>query len=210
MLRTVLGVTGVGRGLADLRYRLEERAESAISRVKSIAIRIAVAAALAIAAVIFTLLALIVGLMVLYVYLEPNYGVSTSLAIIGGILVAVALLCVLAAALIGRGKSDQKSDIRKATATEDRRLREDEWQARRPAERQYAMAARQERQEREVEALNSLVALSRRQDVLDDDRVSADALRLLQTGDRRTMFAVLSAVAALGWLMGRTMPRTRR
>jgi len=208
MLRTVLQITGLARALGDLRFRLETRAERAVSQVKSIAIRIAVAVALAIAAVIFTLLALITGLVVLYAYLEPIYGVTTALAIIGGSLMAVALICVLAAALIGRGKSQQKSA---ETNTERRDSNEE---LRRESQRVVPRRSAAARYRSEADAVDSLVSLAslaqRRNRRPLEDRVSGDALGLVQNGDRRTMLAVLSAVAAVGWLMGRTMPRATR
>jgi hypothetical protein len=37
-----------------------------------------------------------------------------------------------------------------------------------------------------------------------------DAVTLLQTSDRRTKIAVLAAITALGWLMGRTLPHATR
>ena len=57
---------------------------------------------------IFTVLALVAGLVLLFAWLEPEYGAIASLAIIAGSLVAIALLLVLAAALVGRGRSARK------------------------------------------------------------------------------------------------------
>jgi hypothetical protein len=209
MLRTVLQITGLARALGDLKFRLEARAERAVSQVKSIAIRIAVAVALAIAAVIFTLLALITGLVILYAYLEPIYGVTTALAIIGGSLMAVALICVLAAALVGRGKSKPKPA---ETNIEWQDEGADDW--RRESERvvpRHGAAARRARETDAVDSLVSLASLAQRRDRRAlEDRVSSDALGLVQSGDRGTMIAVLSAVAAIGWLMGRTMPSAAR
>ena len=204
MLRTVLLVTGLARALGDLKFRLEGRAERAVAQVKGIAVRIAVTAALALAGVMFTLFAMIVGLVILYTYLEPLYGVTTSLAIIGGSLVAIALVCVLAAALTGRGKAKRK-DPDDLEADKD-------WRAeRKPPPRRYAMSAREAREAEAVDSLVSLASVAQRRDRRAlDGRVSIDALSLLQSGDRRTMFAVLGAVAAVGWLMGRTVPRAAR
>jgi hypothetical protein len=204
MLRTVLQVTGLARALGDLRFRLEDRAERAVAQVKGVAVRIAVAAALALAAVIFTLFAMIVGLVILYTYLEPLYGVTTSLAIIGGSLMGIALVCVLAAALTGRAKAKRKdSDDLEA----DKDLRTE----RKPPLRRYALSSREARDADAVDSLVSLASIAQRRDRRSrEERVSVDALSLLQSGDRRTMFAVIGAVAAVGWLMGRTMPRAAR
>ena len=108
MLRSLLVATGVARLVGAAKLKLEQKADAAVDQVKGIAIRIAVAAALAIAAVIFTLLALVAGLVLLFAWLEPEYGAIASLAIIAGSLVAIALLLVLAAALVGRGRSARK------------------------------------------------------------------------------------------------------
>ena len=209
MLRTVLQITGLARALADLKYRLEARAERAVSQVKGIAVRIAIAAALAIAAVIFTLLALITGLIVLYAYLEPTYGAIPTLAIVGVSLVVVALVCVLTASLVARGKSKRESSVE---VVELDNADEEDWRRERRSTERARPVAR--REAREVDAIDSLVSLAstaqRRERRAFEDRVSVDAMSLLQSGDRRTMLAVLSAVAAVGWLMGRTMPRAAR
>ena len=209
MLRTVLQITGLARALGDLKFRLEERAERAVTQVKGIAVRIAVAAALAIAAVIFSLLALVTGLVILYAYLEPIYGVTTALAIIGGSLMAVALVCVLAAALVGRGKPKLKPSSRTIQLDD---VSDEDWRGTdRPLAQRHEAASRKLRRADAVESLVSLASLAQRRNRRAlEDRVSVDAMSLVQSGDRRTMLAVLSAVAAVGWLLGRTMPHTTR
>jgi len=207
MLRTVLQITGLARALGDLRFRLEAQAERAVSQVKSIGIRIAVAVALAIAAVVFTLLALVAGLVLLYAFLEPEYGATTALAIIAGSLVAVALVCVLAAALVGRGKSKQKP----AQPNVEWQDGDEDWRHQSRYVTPRSAAARHRPESDAVDTLVSLASLAQRRDRRAlENRVSADALGLVQNGNRRTMLAVLSAVAAVGWLMGRTMPRAAR
>ena len=102
MLRSLLQIIGITRLVGTAKLRLEQKADAAVDQVKRLAMRIAVAAALAVAAVIFTVLALLAGLVLLFAWLEPEYGAITALAIIAGSLVATALLLVLAAALVGR------------------------------------------------------------------------------------------------------------
>jgi hypothetical protein len=109
MLRTILQVSGLARSLGGLKLRLEAKAEDAVNQVKGVAIRIAIAAALAVAAIIFVILALIAGLVALYAYLEPIYGVLPALGVIGGSLVVLALVLLIAASIVGRGKSAKKA-----------------------------------------------------------------------------------------------------
>jgi hypothetical protein len=51
-------------------------------------------AALAVAAAVFALLALITGLVALYAWLEPTYGVFPALSIVGGVLAVIALILI--------------------------------------------------------------------------------------------------------------------
>src|SRR5690606_39125341 len=109
MLHTILQVSGLARALGGLKLRLEAKAEDAVNQVRGVAIRIAVAAALAVAAIIFVILALIAGLVALYAYLEPVYGVRPALGVIGGSLAVLAVVLLLAASIVGRGKSAKKA-----------------------------------------------------------------------------------------------------
>jgi hypothetical protein len=194
MLRSLLLASGIARLVGTAKLRLEQKADAALGQVKSIAIRIAVAAALAIAAVIFTLLAIVAGLVLLFTWLEPQYGPTTSLAIIAGSLVVVALLLALAAALAGRVRSTRKEehadlarwhDEKDIVTVEDARASRD------------ALAP-----------LAGVSAPARLSDLFrpDPTRPRTDVLAMLQTGDTRTTVAVLGALFAVGWLLGRTLP----
>jgi hypothetical protein len=194
MLRSLLVASGIARLAGTAKLKLEQKADAALGQVKSIAIRIAVAAVLAIAAVVFTLLAIVTGLVLLFAWLEPEYGPTTSLAIIAGSLVVVALLLALAAALVGRVRATRKEehaelarwyDEKDAVTAEDVRLSRD------------ALAP-----------LAGVSAPARLSDLFrpDPTRPRTDVLALLQTGDTRTTVAVLGALFAVGWLLGRTLP----
>jgi hypothetical protein len=193
MLRSVLVATGIARLVGDAKLKLEQKADAAVDQVKGIAIRIAVAAALAIAAVIFTLLALVAGLVLLFAWLEPEYGAISSLAIIAGSLVAIALLLVLAAALVGRGRSARKE--------KDRDLAE--W-----AREREELPVYTTRDGRDALAPLAGVAAPTLGELFrpDPTRPRTDLLTLVQTGDTRTTLAVLGALFAVGWLVGRTLP----
>jgi hypothetical protein len=212
MLRTALQVSGVARALGNLKLRLEEKAEGATAQVKGVAVRVAIAAGFALAAVAFIAFALFAGLISLYVYLYPIYGVIPALGMVGGLMFAVALLCALAAMLVARRKTAKKAA--KQALTLDQSDEEDEpvGNGSRPVRRR-AYASSDARAASEVtESIVSLAAAAgRSQRRRGNGRANgrgetADAITLLQSGDRRTMVAVLGAVAAVGWLMGRTLP----
>jgi hypothetical protein len=192
MLRSLLVASGVARLVGSAKLKLEQKADAAVDQVKGIAIRIAVAAALAIAAVIFTVLALVAGLVLLFAWLEPEYGVTTSLAIIAGSLVVIALLLALAASMVGRGRSARKE--------KDQDLAE--WARERDELPSYAT--------RVGDALAPLagVPAPTLSDLFrpDPTRPRTDLLALVQSGDMRTTVAVLGALFAVGWLVGRTLP----
>jgi hypothetical protein len=193
MLRSLLVASGVARLVGSAKLKLEQKADAAVHQVKGIAIRIAVAAALAIAAVIFTVLALVAGLVLLFAWLEPEYGVTTSLAIIAGSLVVIALLLALAASMVGRGRSARKE--------KDQDLAE--WARERDELPSYATRVG-------GDALAPLagVPAPTLSDLFrpDPTRPRTDLLALVQSGDMRTTVAVLGALFAVGWLVGRTLP----
>lgn len=208
MLRTILQVSGLARSLGGLKLRLEAKAEDAVKQVKGVAIRIAIAAALAVTAVIFVVLALIAGLVALYAYLEPIYGVLPALGVIGGSLVVLALVLLLAASIIGRGKS-AKGAVKETVETTGLDDSEDALAFSEPQSPRRRYATREARAADDVaNSLASLAAIPRRRS---RERAAnggelPDAVSLLQSGDRRTMVAVLGAVAAVGWALGRTIP----
>ena len=216
MLRTALQVSGISRALGDLKLRLEEKAEDATAQVKDLAVRVAIAAGLAFAAMMFVALALIAGLIAFYVYLYPLYGVIPALGIVGGLMAAVALVCALAAMLIARRKSAKKAAAESVTSEAEEGERA--YSARTREQRRYASAE----QRAASEVTDSILALAdaagrsqRRRPRHGNGRANGhdatvDAVSLLQSGDRRTIVAVLGAVTAVGWLMGRTMPHSSR
>jgi hypothetical protein len=67
-----------------------------------------VVAALGVAAAIFALLAFITGLVALYAWLEPAYGVFQALGIVGGVLAVIALVSIGAAMIAGRGRTSSR------------------------------------------------------------------------------------------------------
>jgi hypothetical protein len=113
MLTSVLRLSGLDQRLAAFKLTLEEKANDAVDHVKVVVVRMAVAAALAVAAAFFTLLALITGLVALYAWLEPTYGVFPALSIVGGVLAVIALVLISDAMILSRGRPGSE----KGTAT---------------------------------------------------------------------------------------------
>ncbi|HEX5779087.1 MAG TPA: hypothetical protein VFY21_09625 [Xanthobacteraceae bacterium] len=208
MLRTLLRLSGIARTLGSLKVRLEDKADDALAQIKGVAMRIAIAAGLAIASLIFTLLALVTGLVALYAYLLPEYGTLPSLGIVGGTMVAVALLLALAAALVGRGGSQ------KSSRPEVKELDDEDWEPVRTngsrVRPRYALSRRESRAA--ADATDSIASYispgARSRRGLNED-YSADVFTLMRSGDRSTIMAMLGAAIAAGWLVGRTVPSSK-
>jgi uncharacterized protein YjbJ (UPF0337 family) len=99
---------GLDHTLAAAKLKLEEKTDEAVDHIKGIVVRMSVVAALAVAAAIFALLAFITGLVALYAWLEPAYGVFQALGIVGGVLAVIALVSIGAAMIVGRGRTSSR------------------------------------------------------------------------------------------------------
>jgi hypothetical protein len=104
MLASVLRLIGLDKAQEALKLTLEEKAHEAVDDVKGVIVRMVVVAALAVAAAIFALLAVITGLLDLYEWMEPTYGIFLALSIVGGVLAVIALVLISAAMILSRGK----------------------------------------------------------------------------------------------------------
>jgi hypothetical protein len=113
MLATVLRLIGLDKAQQAFKLALEEKAHEAVDDVKGVIVRMVVVAALAVAAAIFALLAVITGLLDLYEWMEPTYGIFLALSIVGGVLAVIALVLISAAMILSRGKPGSE----KRTAT---------------------------------------------------------------------------------------------
>ena len=105
--RQAAAASGLDQTLAS-KLKLEEKANEAVDHIKGVVVRMSVVAALAVAATIFALLALLTGLVALYVRLEPAYGVFQALGIVGGVLAVIALVLVSAAMIVARGRTSSR------------------------------------------------------------------------------------------------------
>jgi uncharacterized protein YjbJ (UPF0337 family) len=100
--------TGLDETLAASKFKLEEKANEAVDRIKGVVVRMSAVAALAVAAAIFALLALLTWLVALYTRLEPAYGVFQALSIVGGVLAVIALVLISAAMIVGRARTNSR------------------------------------------------------------------------------------------------------
>jgi hypothetical protein len=114
--RQAAAASGLDQTLAASKLKLEEKANEAVDHIKGVVVRMSVVAALAVAAAIFALLALITGLVALYVRLEPAYGVFQALGIVGGVLAVIALVLVSAVMIVGRGRTSSRRHRRSPRA----------------------------------------------------------------------------------------------
>jgi uncharacterized protein YjbJ (UPF0337 family) len=109
LVRRQAAVTaGLDHTLAAAKLKLEEKADEAVDHIKGVVVRMSVVAALAVAAAIFALLTFITGLVALYAWLEPAYGVFQALGIVGGVLAVIALVSIGAAMIAGRGRTSSR------------------------------------------------------------------------------------------------------
>ena len=207
MLRTLLRLSGIARTLGSLKVRIEDKADDALAQIKGVAMRIAIAAGLAIASLVFALLALVTGLVALYAFLQPEYGTLPSLGIVGGTMVAVALLLALAAALVGRGGSAKSSE----SGVEEL---DDDWEPVRTngsrVPPRYVLSRREARAAADVtDSISSYIAPGARPGRRRNEDYSADVFTMMRAGDRSTILTVLGAAIAAGWLVGRTVPGSK-
>jgi hypothetical protein len=216
MIASLLRLTGLDRKLEELKRDLHSRADTALDHLKAVAVQLALSAGLVIGAGLFALLALITGLIAVYVWAEARWGTFVALGIIGGSLVVIAALLLLAGLSVARSKSQA---ARRTTAAVPAQVPAQQLPA--PA---TALAAPQPHvlraeQANMVEPFLSLVSryahmpktgvepidqllgqMQPRAAVAADEAVRR-AAALVQTGDRTTMIAILGAATALGWLM---------
>ena len=104
MLASVLRLIGLDKAQKAFKLALEEKAHEAVNDVKGVVVRMVVVAALAVAAAIFALLAVITGLLDLYEWMEPTYGIFLALSIVGGVLAVIAMVLISAAMILSHGR----------------------------------------------------------------------------------------------------------
>jgi hypothetical protein len=212
MLRQLLLLTGVEQRLHAMRQRLEARAEGIILHGKSVAMQVAVAAGLAAGAIVILLLALVAGLIALFLWLQPRFGNLAATGIVGGGLLAVAAVLAICAYVIFRRKSppiaiadipqqDAAPPVADAGPANASEL------PRRPislgeVDAMFSLAGRYGRMPQTgIEPIDNLVrAVAPKAEEATREAV-AGAANLIRHGDRTTILTVLGAAVAAGWLL---------
>lgn len=220
MLQALWRLSGLDQQLVLLKATVERKATEATNQVKAAAIRIVLALCLIVAALAFVFLALITGLIALYTWLETMYGPLPALGILAGVLIGVALIFIITALVVGRSKSRSEPeplpDPVAATPPEA------------AASSAPGLAAAgyvpppPSSEEAAANLVEPFILLVKRfanrpqtgSPVLDEvitrvtptaetatDDIVDRAARLVRTGNRGTMIAVLGASAVLGWLL---------
>lgn len=224
MFASVLRLSGLDQMLAAFKLRLDEKAYEAVDHVKAVVVRMFVVAALAVAAAVFALLALITGLVALYVWLEPTYGVFPALSIVGGVLAVIALV-LISAMILSRGRPGTE----KGTATPNTiEVPPSPSVTSAPVDSivSPASAASVVTAGDMIEPFLSVVKryahspstgsapvddfirqMEPHVEVATKEAVTR-AATLVQTGDRATILAVLGAAMAFGWLLVKTANRS--
>lgn len=218
MLASVIRLIGLDKTQEAFKLALEEKAHAAVDDVKGVVVRMVVVAALAVAAAIFALLAVITGLLDLYEWMEPTYGIFLALSIVGGVLAVIALVLIGAAMILSRGgPSNEKStatpktievpsspvplsvtpapvdfvEFAASAAPAGDMIEPFLSVVKRYAEIPCTGSAPVDDFIRQMEPRVELAT----------KKAVTRAATLVQTGDRATMLAVLGAAMAFGWLL---------
>jgi len=221
MFQTILHVTGLDRKLETLKFEVEGKANQAISHIKAVGLQIAVATALAVAAVIFTALAILAGFVSLFVWLQPHYGTLPTICIVTGALAVIALVFMAIAVVVGKRRpepinlSAPASKARPSGGDTETDLASDKAKSAAPPSssemldsaidlvRLFAKYPRTGNEQID----NIIRAVEPRAEEATKDAVHR-AATLVQTGDRKTMIAILGAAAAMGWLIAKSGSHT--
>ncbi|MEZ5789050.1 MAG: hypothetical protein R3D62_21775 [Xanthobacteraceae bacterium] len=219
MLQALWRLSGLDRQLALLKATVERKATEATNQVKAAAVRFVLALCFIVAALAFVFMALVTGLIALYTWLETMLGPLPALGILAGVLIGVALIFIITALVVGRGRSQPEPTEETAAMP----LEPPPAMAPGLAAAGYASPSPPPADDKAAaELIEPFLLLVKRfatrprtgTPLLDDviaqvtpaaegaaDDVVNRAATLVRTGDRTTMIAVLSASAMLGWLL---------
>lgn len=220
MLQALWRLSGLDRQLVLLQATVERKATEATNQVKAAAIRIVLALCFLVAALAFVFMALVAGLIALYTWLAAMYGTLPALGILAGVLIGVALLFVITALVVGRSKarSEPGPEPEPVPATPP----EAAVAAPGLAAAGGATPSSAPNDEAAADLVEPFMVLVKRfanrpqtgSPVLDEvitrvtptaetatDDIVDRAAKLVRSGNRGTMVAVLGASALLGWLL---------
>lgn len=214
MFQAILRVTGLDRKLQTLKLEIESKANQSIGYIKAVGLQIAVATALAVAAAIFATLAILAGFVALFVWLQPLHGTLPAIGIVAGALALIALVFTAIAVVFGRRRpepinlSDLTSMIQSSIAETDRASDKAQPTAS-PSSSEIDSALDVVRlfaksPKTGIEPIDNLIrAVEPHAEEVARDATQR-AATLVQTGDRKTMIAILGAAAATGWLIAKS------
>lgn len=221
MFQAILHVTGLDRKLQTLKLEIESKANQAIGYIKAVGLQIAVATALAVAAAIFATLAILAGFVSLFVWLQPLYGTLPAIGIVAGALALIALVFTAIAVVVGRRRpepinlSELASTVRSSEGVAETDRASDKAKSAAPPSssemldsamdlvRLFAKSPRTG-----IEQIDNIIrAVEPRAEEATKEAVHR-AATLVQTGDRKTMIAILGAAAAMGWLIAKSGSHT--
>jgi uncharacterized membrane protein YqjE len=231
MLSSILRLTGLQSALQSAENRIEDRAQSLIREGKAIAIQTLIAASLATGAVMLALMALVAGLIILYLWLEPQIGRIDALGLVAGILLVTGIILAVAAIMVGRSKTPlaaAKAAEPSATTADIPAAPTSEEKIPEPTPKQLAFAESPPTQPITSDDVESLFAIGAQfarlphtgiesvDEVLRAIAPKAEgaarevvvhAAHLVRYGDRSTMLAMLGTAVVIGWAMTRLEPR---
>ena len=216
MFQALLRVTGLDRKLQTLKLEIESKANQTIGYIKAVGLQIAVATALAVAAAIFATLAILAGFVALFVWLQPLYGTLPAIGIVAGASALIALVFTAIAVVFGRRRpepinlSELASMIRSSEGVaETDRASDKAKPATSPSSSEIDAALDVVRlfaksPKTGIEPIDNLIrAVEPRAEEVAREAAHR-AATLVQTGDRKTMIAILGAAAATGWLIAKS------
>jgi hypothetical protein len=217
MFQAILHVIGLDRKLQTLKLEIESKANQAIGYIKAVGLQIAVATAVAVAAAIFATLAILAGFVSLFVWLQPLYGTLPAIGIVAGALALIALIFTAIAVVVGRRRpepinlSELASTIRSSEGVaETDRASDKAKPAASPASSEMLDSALDvvwlfaKSPRTGIEPIDNIIrAVEPRAEEVAREAAHR-AATLVQTGDRKTMIAILGAAAAMGWLIAKS------
>jgi hypothetical protein len=215
MFQAILNLTGLDRKLQTLKFEIESKANQAIGYFKAVGLQIAVATALAVAAAIFATLAILAGFVSLFVWLQPLYGTLPAIGIVAGALVLIAMVFTAIAVVVGRRRPEpinlSASTIRPSESVAETDHASDKANpATSPSSSEMLDSALEvvrlfaKSPRTGIEPIDNIIRTvePRAEEVARE--AALRAATLVQTGDRKTMVAILGAAAAMGWLIAKS------
>lgn len=214
MFQAILNLTGLDRKLQTLKFEIESKANQAIGYFKAVGLQIAVATALAVAAAIFATLAILAGFVSLFVWLQPLYGTLPAIGIVAAALVLIAMVFTAIAVVVGRRRPEPINLLELASTPESVVETDHASDKASPT----TSPSSSEMLDSALEVVR-LFAKSPRTGIEPIDNIirtvepraeevareaALRAATLVQTGDRKTMIAILGAAAAMGWLIAKS------